>query len=67
MSAKGISDKAGEPTLESMQAASLVAFHRWRARHPEMNLPELASSVFLAGFAAGACHGVKLADAMENK
>jgi hypothetical protein len=51
---------AGEPTLESIQAASVLAFHRWRASHPEMNLPEGASSVFLAGFAAGAVHGVKL-------
>jgi hypothetical protein len=54
-------DPADEPTLEQMQAASLMAFHRWRARYPGMDLPEHASAIFLAGFAAGACHGVKLA------
>ena len=56
-----------EPSLESLEAASLVAFHGWRARHPEMTLPEEASLIFLSGFAAGAVHGVKLAQALEEK
>lgn len=55
------------PTLESIQTASLLAFHRWCARHPEMSLPELASSVFLAGFAAGTSHGVKLVQEHRDK
>ena len=56
-----------EPSLESLEAASLVAFHGWRARYPNMDLPDGASLIFLSGFAAGALHGAKLAAALEEK
>ena len=49
-----------EPTLEQVQAASTIAFHRWHARYPSMRLPEEGSAIFLAGFAAGMVFGVKL-------